>query len=302
MEKEVTMTGEELAELCGMGDLYRKGKEKQLEEETMKIINEMKRKIENEEFVDLNLLIDKRLRYLTLENEKESMPQWLEEYKVGERNVDLREILSHRVLFYPGSGNDGQPIKAFNQSHAVHTYLYSDYLIDIDQAISLFKTHKIKGYKLFDLITLNIEELLPKNIDADMWRDNSWNKEYPNKFCTICIYERKEEFDDSHGAKRFALIYTNEDAYRVFNVVYHPENNLPNPFAIVLQEHGFGGNYDKWGKGGLLERIAKRYNIFPKYYIIGENTIPWENSYSCNDNIMSGGNFDFTRELYIHKS
>lgn len=58
-DEEILMTGEELAELCGMGDLYRKGKEKQLEEETMKIINEMKRKIENDEFVDLNYLIDK---------------------------------------------------------------------------------------------------------------------------------------------------------------------------------------------------------------------------------------------------
>lgn len=57
-DEEVVMTGEELAELCGMGDLYRKGKEKQLEEETMKIINEMKRKIENDEFVDLNYLIE----------------------------------------------------------------------------------------------------------------------------------------------------------------------------------------------------------------------------------------------------
>lgn len=57
-DEEFVMTGEELAELCGMGDLYRKGKEQQLEEETKKIINEMKRKIENDEFVDLNLLIE----------------------------------------------------------------------------------------------------------------------------------------------------------------------------------------------------------------------------------------------------
>lgn len=57
-DEEFVMTGEELAELCGMGELYRKGKEKQLEEETMKIINEMKRKIENDEFVDLNYLME----------------------------------------------------------------------------------------------------------------------------------------------------------------------------------------------------------------------------------------------------
>ena len=39
-DEEFVMTGEELAELCGLGNLYRKGKEQQLEEETKKIINE----------------------------------------------------------------------------------------------------------------------------------------------------------------------------------------------------------------------------------------------------------------------
>lgn len=57
-DEDFVMTGEELAELCGLGNLYRKGKEQQLEEETKKIINEMKRKIENDEFVDLNLLME----------------------------------------------------------------------------------------------------------------------------------------------------------------------------------------------------------------------------------------------------
>ena len=57
-DEDFVMTGEDLAELCGLGNLYRKGKEQQLEEETKKIINEMKRKIENDEFVDLNLLIE----------------------------------------------------------------------------------------------------------------------------------------------------------------------------------------------------------------------------------------------------
>jgi hypothetical protein len=57
-DEDFVMTGEELAELCGLGNLYRKGKEQQLEEETKKIINEMKRKIENDEFVDLNYLME----------------------------------------------------------------------------------------------------------------------------------------------------------------------------------------------------------------------------------------------------
>ena len=28
------------------------------------------------------------------------------------------------------------------------------------------------------------------------------------------------------------------------------------PFGVLIQDHGFGGNYDRFGPGGLLEQIA----------------------------------------------
>lgn len=238
--------------------------------------------------------------YTTLRHDQEQIPMWLEKYQRGIK-IDLREILSHRVLFYPGAGDDGQPIKALNKYHTLHTYLYSDYGANLEEVVNMFRYDKIKGYTALDIIILDIIKLLPENINADMCIDHRNNHINPNKFCAICIYEREISFDDIHGAKRFALLYTNEDAYRVFNIVFHPTNHIPPPYVIVLQDHGFGGNYGKWGKGGLLERIAFRYKNLPKYYIIGtNNTIPWSDSKSCHDGIMIGGCGRWPRELYIN--
>lgn len=43
------------------------------------------------------------------------MPQWLDEYD-GNR-VDIAAIRNTACVFYPGSGNDGQPIHTFNAGH-----------------------------------------------------------------------------------------------------------------------------------------------------------------------------------------
>lgn len=239
--------------------------------------------------------------YYSLKQDIEEMPNWLRDYKLGDK-INLREVLSNRVLFYPGAGTDGQPIKAFNTTHTLHTYLYSDYWMSLDGARRIYENDKVKGYVPYDIIMFPIEELMPATISADLCVDHKWNKEYPDKFCTMCIYERISEYDDNHGAERFALIYTNEDAYRVFNITFHPRNRIPAPYAIVLQEHGFGGNYDKWGRDGLLEKIAIKYSIYPKYYIIGmNNTTPWSYSYPCHDGRMIGGCARWPRELFKHK-
>ena len=237
--------------------------------------------------------------YKTLANNHEPLPNWLANYKIGDK-VDLREVLSHRVLYYPGAYKDGQPIKGLNITHTLHTYLYADYLLGHKDILDIFENDRLSGYKPYDIIEFPIEDLMPKYIDADMCYDDQWNHRYEEKVCIMCIYERKEGFSDSHGAKRLALIYTNEDGFRVFNITFHPHNCLPPPFTLVLQDHGLGGNYDKWGHGGILERISLRYSIFPKYYIVGSATTPWHFSHQCDDKPMIGGMHRQERKLFKH--
>jgi hypothetical protein len=48
------------------------------------------------------------------------------------------------------------------------------------------------------------------------------------------------------------------------------------PWIFLLQDHGFGGNYDKFGKGGLLDAIIKRNGIRPQFVICASNTRIWD--------------------------
>jgi hypothetical protein len=75
--------------------------------------------------------------------------------------------------------------------------------------------------------------------------------------------------------------------------------NKSTPFAILLQDHGFGGNYDKFGRGGLMEKIAAHAKIKPTYLLVGENTEPWL-EYSKLENIIAdhGGMHNSARFLY----
>ena len=58
---------------------------------------------------------------------REPMPHWLAVYEKGQ-GLNVRDFLRSRVVFYPGSGFDGQPIQLFGGSHASHCFIYADYV------------------------------------------------------------------------------------------------------------------------------------------------------------------------------
>ena len=61
-----------------------------------------------------------------LSNYREETPAWLEHYLQGEQ-IAFKDLMSSRVAYYPGSGDDGSLIKIGNKSHSVHSFLYVDY-------------------------------------------------------------------------------------------------------------------------------------------------------------------------------
>jgi hypothetical protein len=76
------------------------------------------------------------------------------------------------------------------------------------------------------------------------------------------VLERDRALDDSHGAHRLAILFLGVNGIAAYKALFCQENGTP-PFAIVLQDHGTGGNYDRFGHGGSLERIAKTYDVIP---------------------------------------
>jgi hypothetical protein len=104
----------------------------------------------------------------------------------------------------------------------------------------------------------------------------------PETFANVAPYafleilERNADMDDGHGARRLAIIFLCADGIASYDALFCQRHSKAPPFAVLLQDHGFGGNWDKFGGGGLLEGIASQFRTLPKFLVVAtENTKPW---------------------------
>ena len=94
-------------------------------------------------------------------------------------------------------------------------------------------------------------------------------------YCFTEIMERNPDKDEDFGARRFAVTFLFADGIATYYQVFCMEYKKA-PWIFLLQDHGFGGNYDKFGKGGLLDAIIKRNGIRPQFVICASNTRIWD--------------------------
>jgi hypothetical protein len=72
------------------------------------------------------------------------------------------------------------------------------------------------------------------------------------------------------------VIFLAADGFAAYEALFcQPPGSTP-PFAVVVQDHGFGGNYDRFGRGGHLERIARELNAYPRFLWSAESEGSWE--------------------------
>jgi len=239
-------------------------------------------------------------------DKKENVPEWLNNYKLGDK-LDFNEILyKHRLVYYPGAYIDGQGVRTFNQCHYAHTFLYVDYGPSKEETREhLCENEAFKGYKLLDLREVSAKDLggthfvphFTPNQEQISWV-KGWAKHAP--YCYLAIYERLPEYSDEHGASRFALLYLYADGIATYDALFANHNKAPE--VIIIEDHGFGGNYDMFGNDGALRKIAKATNTFPHYMMV-MHELNWEEY-----NIVSGLNPEIggmhrsVRFLYAHRS
>jgi len=215
------------------------------------------------------------------ENYREEIPTWLANHKKGER-VDISEALKSRIVYYPGSGNDGQPVQTFASAHTAHVFFYVDYWLAKEDIQKQVDETGFRGYHTLDIIDVTEKELAPKG-----WRPHvilspeearySRPKDGIEPYCLLFIFERDEGYTDEHGAERFAVFFLCGDGIASYDALFG-NKNVAAPFCLILQDHGFGGNYDSFGKGGLMERIAKKSDVFPELILaaVGCGTYIWD--------------------------
>ena len=240
-----------------------------------------------------------------LQTLREPMPRWLSAVDPS-RQFPVKAFLKSRIAFYPGSGFDGHLVKVFGSTHVVHCFVYADYGVS-DTALKRELDDPERGFRGYhSLARIDLEEknLLPTGWVPHVTQDEAryrvsgtWTYQ---RFGFVEILERDAHLDEEHGAKRLAVMFLGADGVAAYDALFCQRPGTA-PFAMLLQDHGFGGNYTQFGRGGLLEKIANRANAFPKFILGAGNTEAWENYRLVPGTDASIGGARQVRRLYAHE-
>ena len=215
---------------------------------------------------------------------EEPVPQWLTQFIPG-APFDAEAFFRSRVVYYPGSGNDGHAVQLFASSHSAHCFVYADYFYPAQEIKSELNAHGFRGYS-----TLARIELTQSQLSSQQWVKHITPEEFemakravsptgiahqPNRFGFVEILERNATLNDEHGAHRIALLFLGADGHATYDALFCQDGTSA-PFAILLQDHGFGGDYSAFGAEGLMSKIAKRTERLPEFLLVAGNTTPWE--------------------------
>lgn len=221
--------------------------------------------------------------YEYLRQHGEDLPGWLARHRPGDP-FPRGQFLSSRVFYYPGSGTDGHPVRLFGSTHCAHCFVYADYGVsqaELDEQLA-DPHERFRGYHTLDRIQLRERDLVPHGWSAHVpsHRIPSHSRHFARTaacpFGFLEVLERDQELDDNHGACRLAVLFLGADGIATYDALFCQGQADSAPFAVLLQDHGFGGNFDKFGRDGLLQSIAASCQAFPPWLLVAENTDAWD--------------------------
>lgn len=232
----------------------------------------------------------------------EPLPQWLRDWKPGAA-ITMEQFFASRAVFYPGSGTDGQPVKFFGSRHAAHCFVYADYGLPRDHVERELgdSGHPFRGYQRAGRVELSERELTPCGWQAHVRPERDPGQHASERsYAFLQILDRQSGFDDSHGPQRLALLILCADAVATYDALWCQSDSLANaPYAVVLQDHGYGGNYTKFGRGGYLEELASTTRRLPSLLLVAENTQAWSGYAIIEDEADGdGGMHHYKRQIW----
>ena len=93
-----------------------------------------------------------------LEQYREDVPEWLKGYRRG-GSRPLADFLQSRIVYYPGSRTDGDPVEVFGASHSAHCFIYADYMLSKGELLEELHTNGFWGYNVLDEVSFSEAEV-----------------------------------------------------------------------------------------------------------------------------------------------
>ncbi len=237
-----------------------------------------------------------------LRNDPEPFPEWL---AASPPRFDREKFFACRTVYYPGSGDDGQPVKLCALAHAAHAFLYVDQSVERETLAETLRNPErgLRGYAVVHQEQLTEDRLRPGGwtphvSPEEAQRSTRFKDSFAVPFAWFVAFDRQEGFGDDHGPERLAILFVGGDGVASYDALYCQEDGTPPPFLAVIQDHGFGGSYTSFGDGGILARIARERRILPAYLLVARNSRPWSGYADTGAIAEPGGMHAHLRRLF----
>jgi len=189
-------------------------------------------------------------------------------------------------------------------SRAAHSFVYVDQAVDWNTLLERLTDpdQGFRGYALVHDEPVARDVLRPggwtPNIERDEARDaNYFRNAFVEPFARFAVMERRNRNED-HGPRRLAILFIGGDGIASYDALYCQNDGTPSPFLAVIQDHGFGGNYGRFDRGGLLERIALRTGVLPEFLLVANCSDKWEGYEDTGAEAELGGMGPHPRHLF----
>ncbi|QGQ21996.1 hypothetical protein F1728_04495 [Gimesia benthica] len=186
----------------------------------------------------------------------------------------IRRFFSSRVVYYPGACTDGRAIAIFNATKSAYCFVHIDLTTTAQQVSDDLKAGPPQGCNGYTPVVASgiSTEIFRRLMRLDM--THPVRDQVPVlKSVFWTILERDQDRADEHGFEYLAFLHIQAEAVWACQNLWSKAD--VNPFAVVLQDHAWGGNYASFGgEESPLYQAAQRTK-YPDLLLVANNTKVW---------------------------
>lgn len=216
--------------------------------------------------------------------EQVAFPEWL---KGNDFHFNIKDILTDSC-YYPSSWFDGDPVRYLAGN--VYSFIYVDYMFT-QEKIERETALGLRGYNLIHQEHISEEQLTPADLTRFIEPDFLDPSERKEKltgiikklqknppFAIWAIFERKDQFDKTHGPKRISILFLRSEGAFAYQELYLYQQISPLIVAVIQPGTGFGGNWTCfYDENSILYRSVHYYQdpvMLPTYFVC--NSQQWK--------------------------
>ena len=196
------------------------------------------------------------------------VPAWLDKLSpqtIREGPIPLQNLLADS-LFYPACGFDGDPVKHLGGT--IYSFIYVDFGHTQSQWVKELESPGFRGYVSLENRVRKIGKQIslgrpvPTSLDELTGETPHHNRSrYPRYrtggFCVWSVFQRQDDYEPSHGPKRFSLLFICAEGLAAFESLYTANSISPKAIAIIQPGHGLSRRWTNFEdpEGSLAKAV-----------------------------------------------